>query len=104
MAEIEPNLKNYQQTYKDFSWDNWLSEFSFKDSGKVNYAYEVTDFQVQKGNGDKPAIVTQKADGSVAQITFSELAEKTNILAANLKARGLQAGERFRLLSQKSID
>ena len=99
-----PNLTDYQTVKDNFSWESWHKEFSFSKSGKVNYAYEVTDFQVQKGNGDKPAIVSQKADGQVHSVTFKELAEKTNILASALKQKGLKPGERFGLYANKSLD
>lgn len=99
-----PNLKDYQKTAEQFSWDDYLKEFSFHKTGKVNYAYEITDYQVAKGNGNKPAVVSQKSDGQIESISFKELACATSALAANLKENGLKAGDRFGIYASKSIE
>lgn len=101
---LTPCLRNYSATYNNFSWQDWYKEFSFFHTGKVNYAYEVTDYQVSKGNGDKLAIVSQNTDGTVRRLTFRELADLTNILAGNLQQHGLRPGDRFALYASRSID
>jgi acetyl-CoA synthetase len=100
----EPLLSNYDTTKANFSWDSVLPEFSFYKNGLVNYAYEVTDYQVKKGNGEKHAIITQKPDGTVMHITFKTLAEVSTVLAGNLQTNGLKAGDRFGLYASKSIE
>ena len=102
--EIIPNFRDYDQTYQDFSWESWHKEFSWHKNSKVNYAYEITNYQVEKGNGNKPAVIAQKIDGTIQQITFKELADVTDILAANFKNRGLLAGDRFALYAPRSIE
>ncbi len=104
ILNLSPNLTDYESAKFDFNWDHWHKEFSFNSTGKVNYAYEVTDYQVQKGNGDKPAFISQKTDGRVVSITFRELADLTSILATSLRSRGLKAGDRFGLYAAKSLD
>lgn len=99
-----PNLKDYAKEYRNFSWDNFSKEFSFHKSRKVNYAYEVTDFQVKKGRGKKQAIIAQKANGDIESITFAELAKKTTTLASNLQKKGLKPGDRFGLYAPRSIE
>lgn len=99
-----PNLTNYEKVIKNFSWADFHSEFSFHKNGKVNYAYEVTDFQVLKGNGEKEAIISQKQNGKVASITFRKFAELSTILASNLFAHGLKPGDRFGIYAAKSIE
>lgn len=100
-----PNLKSYEKECRDFNWDNWQKEFSFSsDKNGVNYAYEVTNHQVNKGLGDKPAIISQGVNGDVSAITFSELAKKTDIVATNLQTAGLKAGDRFALYAPRSIN
>lgn len=102
---LQPNLLNYDKEYVSFGWDSWHGEFSFaKGDRGVNYAYEVTDYQVTKGNGDKLAIVSQNAGGAVRRLTFRELADSTNILASNLQRQGLRPGDRFALYASRSID
>jgi acetyl-CoA synthetase len=104
MKHPKPHLSNYDKACEEFSWDTWSKEFSFKKNGKVNYAYEVTDYQVKKGNGNKPAITSQNAAGKVRRITFAHLARATTVLAGALKKRGLKPGDRFGIYAPKSIE
>lgn len=99
----QPNLRDYQKEYAEFSWEKWHGEFSWHKTGKVNYAYEVTNYQVQKGNGEKQAIIFQSTDQKVNGITFKQLSNYTDILTSNLQAAGLKAGDRFALYAPKSI-
>lgn len=101
---MKPNLQIYDLEYKNFSWEKWFPSFSFHKNNKVNYAYEVTDYQVEKGNGDRQAIISQKSDGSLVSVTFKELADQTNVLAKKLQDRGLRPGERFALYASRSIE
>lgn len=103
-ASKPPNLTNYHETRKHFSWEDFYSDFSFHKNGKVNYAYEVTDFQVLKGNGKKWAIISQKQNGQVEKITFGKLAQKSTVLAKELKSRGLEPGDRFGIYAPRSIE
>ncbi len=104
IRQPEPNFTNYEKECRNFSWEKWHKNFSFHTSGKVNYAYEITDYQVSQGRGDRPAVIAQKADGAVERITFRTLAERTNIMAGALQARGLKPGDRFGIYASKSVD
>ena len=45
----EPNLRDYDRVCENFNWAQQLADFSFRDDlSKVNYAYEVTNYQVEK--------------------------------------------------------
>ncbi|MBR5485738.1 MAG: acetate--CoA ligase [Oscillospiraceae bacterium] len=50
------NLKDYQHTYDNFSWDEVAQNFSWHTTGKVNMAYEAIDKHVEQGNGKKIAL------------------------------------------------
>lgn len=99
-----PHLDNYESIKKNFDWKEYEKEFSFASTGKVNYAYEITDYQVEKGNGDRFAFITQSPEGVLRRITFRELAEVTNRVAEKLQKNGLAPGDRFGLYASKSID
>lgn len=101
---ITPNLDNYDATKATFDWKEYEKEFSFSKTGKVNYAYEITNHQVEKGNGDKPAFVTQSPAGEIRRITFKELSDVTDVVALALQKAGLKPGDRFGLYATKSID
>lgn len=97
------HMDNYEETRKNFSWDDHLHNFSFLKTGKVNYAYEITDYQVEKGNGEKVAIRSQRPDGTIESITFKDLAQKTSTLSKELHEKGLNPGDRFGIYAPKSI-
>ncbi len=100
--KLLPNLRDYGKTCKNFSWLDWHEYFSWHKTGGVNYAYEVTNVQARR-YGQNPAIVSCGSDGRSRRITFHELAEATDRLAAFLKSRGLEPGERFALYAPRSI-
>lgn len=102
-THTEPNLLDYDSTKNSFNWKDYEKFFSFHENGKVNYAYEVTDYQAILGNGNKPAIVTQDSNGNIEIISFKELADKTNIVASHLQKHGLKVGDRVGLYASKSI-
>ncbi len=105
ITNIEPNLADYDKTRANFSWEDWHREFYFYNHGnRVNYAYEVTNHQVEKGNGGVAAIIEQRADGSIDRITYRGLARATDVIAGNLKSLGLKPGERFAIYAPRSID
>lgn len=99
-----PNLSDYETTCLSFSWDECAKAFSFQKTGRVNYAYEVTDYQVSKGFGEKHAFISQRATGEVESISFKKLAELSTVVAGHLQTHGLKAGDRFGLYAAKSIE
>jgi acetyl-CoA synthetase len=103
MSKFTPNLNDYEKTHRDFSWSDWHKYFSWKTTGKVNYAYEVTNFQAEK-NGNKPAIVSQGSGGQERAITFKELSFATDKFAFFLKSAGFRPGERLALYAPRSVD
>ncbi len=104
MQEPAPNLTNYEQTYRNFSWKEWEREFSFDQTGKVNYAVEVTTAQLERGNGNRPALISQKTDGRIERITFHELCDRTDRFAAAVREAGFTPGDRFALYAPRSIE
>lgn len=104
MTTPEPNLADYEKARASFAWEDWYPQFSWHTSGKVNYAYEVTDYQAELGRGDRKAFIEKSPDRGVEHITYAELARRTNGLAAWLQARGLKPGMRFGIYAPKSIE
>ena len=42
-VDQNPNMKDYEETVKNFSWDDVEKNFSWSETGKVNIAYEAID-------------------------------------------------------------
>jgi acetyl-CoA synthetase len=63
--------------------------------GKTNITYNCLDYQVEKGRGDKVAIIFQgEPDEDVKKYTFKELLKEVSRFANVLKKKGVKKGDR----------
>jgi len=62
--------------------------------GKLNASYACLDAQIDKGRGDKTAIVFESEPGEVTRLTFSALREQVCRFANGLKKLGVKKGDR----------
>ena len=68
---------------------NWFT------GGLVNACYNCVDRHVEKGNGDRLAIIYDSAvKEKVVKITYSELQKKVSVLARALSEKGVKKGDR----------
>lgn len=88
------NLKDYENTYKNFKWEEVEKAFSWYETGKINMAYECIDRHVDEGKGHKIAL-NYKDDLRTEQYTFKDLQKKSNQAANVLKNKAnVQKGDR----------
>jgi acetyl-CoA synthetase len=62
--------------------------------GKTNVAYNCLDFQIEKGRGEKIAILWEGENGDVRRVTYRQLREDVCRLANGLKKLGVKKGTR----------
>ncbi|MDQ0255198.1 acetyl-CoA synthetase [Evansella vedderi] len=86
-------LKDYDQTRDNFSWEGVKKVFSWSKTGRVNMAHEVIDRHVEEGRGDKAALLYSDANRD-EMYTFAQLKEKTNQAAHMFKNINVQKGDR----------
>jgi acetyl-CoA synthetase len=72
--------------------------------GTLNASYNCLDRNVERGLGDKTAIIFEADGGEVTKITYSELLAKTCQIANGLKAQGIGKGDRVVIYISMSID
>ena len=88
------NLKDYEQTYENFKWDEVKKAFSWNETGKINMAYECIDRHVDNGKGDKIAL-NYKDERREEQYTFNQLKALSNKAANVLVDKAhVQKGDR----------
>ncbi len=75
----------------------------FKD-GTLNASYNCLDRNIEKGLGNKTALIFEADGGEVTRITYSELLAKTCQIANGLKSIGIQKGDRVVIYISMSID
>jgi len=90
---------------KDLFWFKpWLkvnrenfanAELEWFIGGKTNLAYNCLDYQIEKGKGDKVAILFQgEPEDDVVKLTYKEMLNKVSRFANVLKKKGVHKGDR----------
>jgi len=87
-------LINYENTYKNFSWEGVRSSFDhFSDDG-VNIAHEAIDRHADNGCKNKIAMYWEDEDNTRKQLTFSDIKRQSSKLANALSDLGVDKGDR----------
>ena len=122
MAAYEALVKEAETDYEGFwarqarellSWKKPFTKvlnssdspfFKWFEDGTLNASYNCLDRNVERGLGDKVAIIFEADGGEVTKITYSQLLAKTCQLANALKAQGIKKGDRVIIYISMSID
>jgi acetyl-CoA synthetase len=99
---VRPNLVDYRAATLEFSWESARSELDGLPGGRgLNIAYEALDRHVARGLGSRVAIRWLGKHGESRDISYVELAQRTNAFANVLASLGVRSGERvFSLLGR----
>jgi acetyl-CoA synthetase len=78
--------------------------FKWFEDGTLNVSYNCLDRNVEKGLGDKTAIIFEADDGKVTNVTYKQLLGQVSQLANALKARGVKKGDRVVIYMPMSVE
>jgi acetyl-CoA synthetase len=78
--------------------------FKWFEDGTLNASYNCLDRNVEKGLGNKTALIFEADGGEITRITYSQLLAKTCQIANGLKSIGIQKGDRVIIYISMSID
>ena len=78
--------------------------FKWFEDGLLNASYNCLDRNIDKGLGDKTAIIFEADGGEVTRVSYSELLAKTCQIANGLKALGIGKGDRVVIYIAMSVD
>lgn len=78
--------------------------FKWFEDGTLNASYNCLDRNIEKGHGNKTALIFEADGGEVTKITYSELLAKTCQIANGLKSIGIKKGDRVMIYISMSID
>jgi len=78
--------------------------FKWFEDGTLNASYNCLDRNVEKGLGDKTAIIFEADGGEVTKVTYNQLLAKTCQYANALKSLGIQKGDRVVIYISMSIE
>ncbi len=78
--------------------------YKWFEDGTLNVSYNCLDRNVERGLGDKTAIVFEADDGAVTRVSYRELLAKVGRMANALKARGVKKGDRVVIYMPMSVE
>jgi acetyl-CoA synthetase len=90
--KLEPNLKDYQKTYKSFDWRDARKEIEWL-GHRLNIAHSIVDSHVDKDTKNKVALYWEGEKNS-REFTFMQLSELSNKFANALRDMGIKRGDR----------
>ena len=96
------NLKSYDELYEDFNWADAEKEFSWKETGRMNMAYEAIDRHAESFRKNKVALYYRDGQRN-EKYTFKEMKELSNKAGNALKAYGdVEKGDRVFIFMPRS--
>jgi len=78
--------------------------FKWFEDGTLNASYNCLDRNIEKGHGNKTALIFEADGGEVTKINYSQLLAKTCQIANGLKSIGVKKGDRVMIYISMSID
>jgi acetyl-CoA synthetase len=78
--------------------------FKWFEDGTLNASYNCLDRNIERGLGDKVALIFEADGGEVTKVTYSDLLARTCKIANGLKSLGVQKGDRVVIYIAMSID
>lgn len=91
----QPNLLEYEKTYKDFSWEKAEHELvDYFPDGTLNITYNCIDRHATGKNKEKTALLFEGAHGEKETYTFGDLKVLTDKFANVLSEQRVEKGDR----------
>ncbi|WP_169581839.1 MULTISPECIES: acetate--CoA ligase [Microbacterium] len=98
---VIPNLRDYDETRRAFSWDEERRTLSGLPGGHLNIAHEAVDRHAAGDRRSHHALRFIRPDGTTHAMTYSDLAETTDRFASVLRDLDVRHGDRvFSLLGR----
>jgi len=103
-AERARELITWKQPFTKVLNEDNAPFFKWFEDGTLNASYNCLDRNVERGLGDKTAIIFEADGGEVTKVTYSQLLAKTCQIANGLKSLGIAKGDRVVIYISMSID
>ncbi len=97
---VQPNLLDYEQTYKTFSWtDIWRELDELPEGRGLNIAHEAVDRHADGPRRDQLALRWLGRDGTRRDFSYADLKAQSNRFANALRTLGVRRSERVFVLA-----
>jgi acetyl-CoA synthetase len=103
-AEQARRLISWKKPFTKILNESNAPFFKWFEDGTLNVSYNCLDRNIERGLGDKTAIIFEADGGEVTKVTYSQLLAKTCQIANALKSLGIKKGDRVIIYIAMSID
>jgi acetyl-CoA synthetase len=98
---VRPNLEDYEETTRAFSWDTARGLLDGLPAGGLNIAHEAVDRHAQGALASKVALRCVGRSGAVTELSYADLGAATSRFANALRALGVGKGDRVFALAPR---
>jgi acetyl-CoA synthetase len=98
---LKPNLLDYEEVYRSFSWESVADAFDGLPSGGLNIAHEAIDRHADGPISQKTALLWLGESGERRVYSFADMKKESARFANVLKNLGIAKGERVFTLSTR---
>ena len=103
-ARLARELLSWKTPFTKVLNDSEAPFFKWFEDGTLNVSYNCLDRNVERGLGDKTAIIFEADDGATARVSYRELLARTARMANALKARGVKKGDVVVIYMSMSVE
>ncbi|SDT41871.1 acetyl-CoA synthetase [Paenibacillaceae bacterium GAS479] len=101
VTAVSPNMKNYEEAYASFDWNEVEKRFTWHKTGKINMAHEAIDRHIAEGRGQKVALHYSDPQRDESY-TYEQLSLLSNQFSNVLRKLGMAKGERLFIFMPRS--
>lgn len=102
LAFLDLEWSKQPQSYGDFSrgpeFPSWFP------GGELNWVDSILKFGDDPTSASRTALIAERENGTVREISFAELSRQVRAFAAGLSAQGVRRGERIGLFTENGIE
>jgi acetyl-CoA synthetase len=103
-ARLAREMVSWKTPFTQVLDDSEAPFFKWFADGTLNVSYNCLDRNIERGLGDKTAIIFEADDGAVTKVTYSQLLALVGRFANALKARGVKKGDRVVIYMSMSVE
>lgn len=103
-GRLARELVSWKKPFTKVLNDSEAPFFKWFEDGTLNASYNCLDRNVERGLGDKIALIFEADGGEVTTVTYAELLAKTCQMANGLRSLGVGKGDRVVIYISMSID
>jgi len=103
-ARLAKELITWKKPFSKVLNDSNAPFFKWFEDGTLNVSYNCLDRNIERGLGDKTALIFEADGGEVTKVSYNQLLAKTCQYANALKSLGVKKGDRVMIYIAMSVD